>query len=77
MRVQKSLAERTPGKRVKIKMSENRTLDLSTGRKGKEENRKFVPGVLEKKISKSSCGKQKIGVGHSENILLTKQPGNQ
>lgn len=75
VRVEKSLAGGTPGKGVEIKVGQSRIPNLSTDRKGKEENRKFLPRVLGKKISKLSFEKQKVEIGHSENIIRTEQPG--
>lgn len=59
-------------KEVRINIDENRTPSLSVG---KEESKKFILGVLGKKISKTSSGKQRFGAGRSKSVACTKQLG--
>lgn len=64
MRVEKRLAKKTREEEGEIRVSGGRTVDQWVDRKGKQENKKFVPRVFGGKKTKSSSGKQKKEVGH-------------
>lgn len=75
MRVEKRLAKKTPEEEGEIRVSGGSTVDQWVDRKGKQENKKFVPRVFGGKKTKSSSGKQKKEVGRFGGMVWAEQPG--